>query len=107
MGFAFAKGYTKGISQTRFDPTAAMTATQYLTFILRALGYVDGIDFEWNAAWEFSDKLGTTHGKYDSDYNSLLHSDLYIALLFSAFWSAHSSSFLLSGSSFGLISFCT
>jgi hypothetical protein len=63
-GFAFAKGYTKGISETRFDPTAAITTTQYLTFILRALGYKDGEDFEWNTAWELADKLGITNGEY-------------------------------------------
>ena len=47
-----------------------MTATQYLTFVLRALGYTSGVDFEWDKAWELSDKIGFTSGEYNATTNA-------------------------------------
>ncbi|MCL1828182.1 MAG: hypothetical protein FWG32_01665 [Oscillospiraceae bacterium] len=63
-GYAFAAGWTKGVSEAPalFDPNASITAAQYLTFILRALGYEDGVDFAWESAAELTDKLGITGG---------------------------------------------
>ena len=81
-GFAFAKGYTKGVSATNFDPSGALSATMYLTFILRALGYEDGVDFEWNAAWALSDELGITNGEFDAANNSLRRGQMVLISLF-------------------------
>ena len=82
VGYAFAMGYTKGVSATRFDPTGTLTATMYLTFILRALGYEDGIDFEWDAAWEMSDELEITKGEYNTENNSLRRGQMVLISLF-------------------------
>lgn len=51
--YAYEKGYTKGVGGTLFDPAAPIPATQYLTFVLRALGYSDSgetPDFAWDSA---------------------------------------------------------
>lgn len=47
-----------------------MTSAQYLTFILRALGYDDAAgDFDWERAWELTDELGVTSGEYGAANN--------------------------------------
>ncbi|MCR4706441.1 MAG: S-layer homology domain-containing protein [Clostridiales bacterium] len=67
VGYAYANGLTKGTGETTFGGGSLITATQYLTFILRALGYDSSTDFKWNAAWELSDALGITQGEYNAD----------------------------------------
>jgi hypothetical protein len=70
--YAFHMGWTRGVSETRFNPGGTMTATQYLTFVLRVLGYDDEAgDFEWDKAWELTDKLGITSGEFSGDNNAL------------------------------------
>lgn len=69
VGYAYENGLTKGISNTAFGGAQTVTATQYLTFALRALGYTSGTDFPWNAAWELADTLGVTHGEYRAENN--------------------------------------
>ena len=76
VSYAFVMGWTKGRSDTEFDPDSNMDATQYLTFLLRALGYEDGADFEWDAAWDLTDEIGITSGEYNAGNNSLLRGDM-------------------------------
>ena len=37
--YAYAKGYTNGVSKTRFNPSQTISVHQYTEFMLRALGY--------------------------------------------------------------------
>ena len=67
VGYAFANRLTNGISATEFGSTTQVSATQYLTFVLRALGYESGKDFEWDSAWTLTDELGITVGEYNAD----------------------------------------
>lgn len=53
---------------------------QYLTFVLRALGYEDGTDFQWDKAWKLSDEIGLTSGQYTSD-TSITRGDIAIISL--------------------------
>ena len=69
VGYAYANGLTTGRSETVFDPNTPISATEYLTFVLRALGYQSGEDFAWDAAWTLSDKLGFTDGSYNGETN--------------------------------------
>lgn len=39
VGYAYSKGYTNGYSATTFRPSQTVTASQYMEFLLRALGY--------------------------------------------------------------------
>ena len=64
VGYAYANGLTSGTSATTFSGNESVSATQYLTFVLRALGYSSGSDFAWDSAWTLTDKLGITRGQY-------------------------------------------
>ena len=55
VGYAYSKGLTDGTGETAFGSDASVTAAQYITFVLRALGDESGADFEWDRAWELSD----------------------------------------------------
>jgi hypothetical protein len=70
VGYAFANGLTSGTGATTFGGSSNMTATQYLTFVIRALGYVSGVDFQWDRAWELSDRIGFTNGEYNAATNA-------------------------------------
>lgn len=67
VGYAYANGLTSGTGATTFGGSSLISATQYLTFILRALGYSSSTDFKWNEAWVLSDQLGITSGEYGAD----------------------------------------
>lgn len=73
VGYAYANGLTKGVNKegTLFGGDSLVSATQYLTFVLRALGYQDGVDFQWNAAWEKTDEIGITKGEYSAESNEI------------------------------------
>ena len=78
VGYAYTNGLTNGTSATTFGGSATITASQYLTFVLRALGYESGKDFKWDAAWELSDKIGLTDGRYHAGNTTFLRSDTAI-----------------------------
>lgn len=66
VGYAYQNKLTSGISADKFGGTGLVTASQYITFVLRALGYDSSTDFKWDAAWELSDKVGFTNGEYNA-----------------------------------------
>ncbi len=60
VAYAFSKGYTTGTSQNKFTPNSTVTADQYTTMLLRALGYTDsgaGADFQWNNSLTYAQKI--------------------------------------------------
>lgn len=67
VGYAYAMGYTNGDGPSTFGGNEDVTASQYITFVLRALGYTSGKDFAWDSAWTLSDPLGLTSGEYGID----------------------------------------
>ena len=59
--YAYKKGYTKGISATEFGPNLELRSSEYVTFLLRALGYSDSgeaPDFTWDSALPRGLQLG-------------------------------------------------
>ncbi|MBR2666906.1 MAG: S-layer homology domain-containing protein [Oscillospiraceae bacterium] len=64
LAYAYAKGYTNGTDLSRgiFSPSEPITAAQYLTFLLRALGYSDDgseeADFTWDQALTAAFRFG-------------------------------------------------
>lgn len=62
--FAYSQGLVQGASPTRFQAGDILQATEFLTLVLRALGYRDGLDFSWDQAWTLTDNLGITAGEY-------------------------------------------
>ncbi len=78
VGYAYEHGLTSGTSTTTFGGSSFMTATQYITLVLRALGYESGADFQWDQAWELSDEIGLTNGQYHSNSKEFLRGDVAI-----------------------------
>lgn len=76
VGYAYANGLTAGTSATTYSGNANTTVKQYLTFILRALGYNSSTDFEYDKAWEFSDSVGLTDGRYNANTASFTRGDI-------------------------------
>ncbi|MBP1737507.1 MAG: hypothetical protein H6Q60_1388 [Oscillospiraceae bacterium] len=85
VGYAYEAGLAKGISETAFGGRDAATTAQYITFVLRALGYSDETgDFVWSAPWTLSDRLGITAGQYSNQAQMILRGEVaqisYMAL---------------------------
>ena len=80
VGYAYEAGLTKGTGDTTFGSTLEVNAAQYLTFVLRALGYEDGEDkdFLWNSPWTLTDELGITHGEYNAETAVFTRGDVAI-----------------------------
>lgn len=64
-GYCYAHGLSAGVSETRFGTEEPSSLNQYLTFVLRALGYrdqagTDGrtVDFSWGEAASFAASIG-------------------------------------------------
>lgn len=63
IAYAENAGLVRGAGG-RFNGDSAASVRDYLTFMLRALGYAEGRDFTWNDSIAFADKIGLTHGEY-------------------------------------------
>ena len=66
VGYAYAKGLTAGTSATTFGAKEKTTAAQFLTFVLKALGYDANSDFSWDNAWPLAEQVGLSHGEYNA-----------------------------------------
>lgn len=64
VGYAYANGLTSGTSATTYSGNAPLTAAQYFTFVLKALGYETGVDFQWDKSFEFAAQIGLTDNRY-------------------------------------------
>ena len=58
IGYLYANGITVGISENKFGSNNAASLSQYLTFLLRVLGYEDGYDFVWNDSSRLAQQIG-------------------------------------------------
>ena len=64
VAWLYTKGITKGATAATFNSNAACTDKNYVVFLLRALGYEDGKDFQYAESLTFAEKLGF----YQADY---------------------------------------
>lgn len=79
VGYAYANGLTKGISDMEFGSHDLLTANQYITFILRALGYSDVLgDFRWDKPTELSEKIGLTGDAYKNNSAPFFRGDVVV-----------------------------
>ena len=58
VGYAQVTGLTLGMGDGVFGSGQAVTGLQFLTFLLRALGYCTPIDFVWTDACAMAEKVG-------------------------------------------------
>jgi len=77
VSYAYNKGYANGISATAFGSSSLVTPEQFITFMLRALGYDDRAgDFMWNESINYAEWLGLAGvSKYQDGSDSFLRSD--------------------------------
>lgn len=75
LSYAYRQGLVRGISAYTFGSDHAVSARDYVTMTLRALGYTEGTDFTWSDSLSFSDRIGLTHGEYTAD-GEFLREDL-------------------------------
>jgi len=69
VAYAYNKGYTSGTGKTTFGANDLTTPAQFVTFMLRALGYSDkNGDFVWNESIQKAESLGIIPlGKYTAN----------------------------------------
>lgn len=58
INYLYSEGLIKGINETQYGSNDPMTESQYATLVLRALGYKDGVDFNWDSANKRMVELG-------------------------------------------------
>ena len=72
VGYAYRMGYTKGVSATKYDGSSLTTAGQYMTFVLRALGYSEEAgDFKYETALSDAVALGVIDASLMSELQSV------------------------------------
>lgn len=81
VAFAYAKGYTNGTSATTFSSNTYITPEQFITYVLRALGYKDNVDFIWNESIVKAEELGIVEtGKYTAGSPEFYRGDCVVIM---------------------------
>ena len=79
VGYAYQNGLTAGTSATTFSPNSVVTNTEYLVFVLRALGYQSGTDYVWEKAANKAAALGIIDsGEYTNRSTTFTRGDMVI-----------------------------
>lgn len=78
VAYAYQNRFALGTGDHTFGGRDAVNTAQYLTFILRALGYSSDSDFHWTAPWELSDALSITFGDYTATTRDFDRGDVAI-----------------------------
>lgn len=58
VAYAVENGIANGYSQATFGSNDPMTAAQFITLVLRAMGYEDGTDFTWDKSYDKALEIG-------------------------------------------------
>jgi len=79
VGWAYTNGYISGTSPTTFSGKTDITAQQYLTLLLRVLGYSESAgDFTYAGACAFAAKIGLTDGSYTNYTKNFTRGDIAV-----------------------------
>lgn len=78
VGYAYSKGLVNGISKSTFGSDNPATAKDYLSFVLRALGYSEGTEFTWENPFTLSNQIGLTYGNYSNKTSNFTRGDTAI-----------------------------
>ena len=77
VGYAYENNLTNGVSATKFGSASAASASMYITFVLRALGYSDkNGDFTWDNPFALAREKGIMKG--NPDVLSFLRADVVL-----------------------------
>ncbi len=76
LTYAWKNGFVKGQTAAHYGSGETVGCRDYITMLLRALGYSDAQgDFSWAQCIAFADRIGLTHGEYTAD-GEFLRGDL-------------------------------
>ena len=79
VAYGYNKAYTKGVSATEFGANSNTTSAQYITFVLRALGYTEGQDgYTWDNPFAFAQTLGLVKANEYSATSDFIRADMVI-----------------------------
>lgn len=79
VGYIYQNGIANGISDTAFGSSRLMSAAQYVTFVLRSMGYKDNVDFSYSNALDKAADLrllSASESKRLKSSSSFLRNDL-------------------------------
>lgn len=79
VAYAYEKGLTKGAGNNLFGDKNPLGVKDYVTFLLRALGYNDGAgDFSWDTSLQFAQSIGmiTSEGVQELAGKAMLRNDM-------------------------------
>lgn len=68
VGYLYHNNLTKGIGNNMFGSADSLTAQQYVTFVLRSMGYEDKVDFEYNRVFDKAQQIGLLDTAERSSY---------------------------------------
>ena len=72
VGYAYTKSYTKGVGDTEFGGYAEIDANQYLTLLLRALGYSEEYTgVHWSDSYKMAQTLGIAGNDVDGETSAV------------------------------------
>lgn len=76
--YAYANGLTRGKTDTHFGSVDPVSAAQYITFVLRSLGYKTPDDFSVATACQFADQIHLTQGEYSNTTANFTRGDVAV-----------------------------
>lgn len=72
VGYCWQKKLVSGYDATHFGGSDYVTDAQYLTFVLRVLGYSPAKgDFKWSSPWALAQKLGLISASFSHSANAV------------------------------------
>lgn len=63
ISLLYSRGLTNGMAPTLYGSDSLASGRDYATFLLRAMNYVEGLDFRWESATEAAQELGFSPSK--------------------------------------------
>lgn len=78
VAYAYNTGLVNGTGTTTFHGKREISAAEYITLVLRVLGYSSETDFVWKSPWVLSNAIGLTKGEYSSATTRFLRGDMAI-----------------------------
>lgn len=84
IGYLWENGISNGMADDKFGTDLLMSPSEYMTFIIRVLGYSDTMeDFSWNTSLQKANELGILTTEEYSQYKSKKHCYRNDMILFS------------------------
>jgi len=79
IGFMYANNLTTGTDPSNFSPNLPLTPNQYLSFVLRSLGYNDqNGDFQWDKAMDKSQAIGLLDSSSRNELESFRRNEMVL-----------------------------